>query len=86
LRLSSEVSFEYLPILNRAYIYKGLIGLNVVGISVGVEEDMHDLLEMVVKGEVVPHVEVFNFEDINDIMGKLAKFEVQGKAVLRIPE
>jgi propanol-preferring alcohol dehydrogenase len=62
------------------------LGLNVVGTSVGVEDDMASLLQMAVKGEVSPHVQVFDFGDINDVMKKLADFEIQGRAVLRIPK
>jgi propanol-preferring alcohol dehydrogenase len=47
---------------------------------------MANLLQMAVKGEVSPHVQVFDFGDINDVMKKLADFEIQGRAVLRIPK
>lgn len=57
-----------------------------VGTSVGSVKEMEELLEMAVNGDVVPHVEVFDFKDINDVGERLAKFQIAGRAVLRIPQ
>lgn len=62
------------------------LGLTVVGSSVGNAEEMQELLEMAVKGEVVPEISLFEFEEINNIMEKLARFEIGGRVVLRIPQ
>ncbi len=46
---------------------------------------MNELLEMAVAGDVVPHVEVFEFTDIQDVLSRLAKSQIEGRAVIRIP-
>ncbi|ETN41076.1 uncharacterized protein HMPREF1541_03011 [Cyphellophora europaea CBS 101466] len=60
--------------------------LRVVGSSCGTRQDMDELLKMAVAGDVVPHVQVFELEDINTIVDKLAKFQIGGRIVLRIPQ
>ncbi|EXJ74238.1 alcohol dehydrogenase [Cladophialophora psammophila CBS 110553] len=60
--------------------------LTIVGSSVGTAQEMDELLEMAVKGEVKPEIAVFEFDEINDIMEKLARFEIGGRVVLRLPE
>ncbi|KIW83635.1 hypothetical protein Z517_02881 [Fonsecaea pedrosoi CBS 271.37] len=60
--------------------------LNIVGSSVGTAQEMDELLEMAVKGEVKPEISVLEFDQINDIMGKLERFEIEGRVVLRLPE
>jgi propanol-preferring alcohol dehydrogenase len=47
---------------------------------------MNELLEMAVAGDVVPHVEVFEFTDIPDVLSRLAKSQIEGRAVIRIPQ
>lgn len=56
-----------------------------VGSSVGTTKELDELLDLAVKGDVVPQIAVFDFEDINDIMEKLARFEIGGRVVLKIP-
>jgi D-arabinose 1-dehydrogenase-like Zn-dependent alcohol dehydrogenase len=46
---------------------------------------MQELLQMAVKGDVVPQIAVYKFEEINTIMEKLVRFEIEGRVVLRIP-
>ncbi|KIX01784.1 uncharacterized protein Z518_09511 [Rhinocladiella mackenziei CBS 650.93] len=60
-------------------------GLKVVGSSVGTAQEMQELLDMAAKGDVVPQISVFDFEEINHIMERLARFEIGGRVVLRIP-
>ncbi|KIW92080.1 uncharacterized protein Z519_07064 [Cladophialophora bantiana CBS 173.52] len=60
--------------------------LTIVGSSVGTAQEMDELLEMAVKGEVKPEIAVFEFDEINNIMEKLARFEIGGRVVLRLPE
>lgn len=62
------------------------LGLTIVGSSVGTDEEMQELLEMAVKGDVVPQVEVFDFSQINNVMERLAKSEIGGRVVLKLPE
>ena len=61
-------------------------GLTVVGTSIGTAAEMQELLDMALRGEVVPCVEVFDFDQINDVIDRLANFQVQGRAVLKIPQ
>lgn len=51
----------------------------------GSASELDELLQMAVKGDVVPQISVFDFEEINNIMEKLARFEIGGRVVLRIP-
>ncbi|OCT54124.1 Alcohol dehydrogenase [Cladophialophora carrionii] len=62
------------------------VGLTVVGSSVGTDAEMQELLQMAVKGEVVPQIAVYPFEEINAVMEKLVRFEIEGRVVLRIPQ
>lgn len=62
------------------------IGLKIVGTSVGMETDIQELLQLTVEGKIKPQIEVYDLDDINDVMGKLAKFQVKGRAVLRLPQ
>ena len=59
--------------------------MHVVGSSVGTTSELDELLEMAVKGDVVPQIAVFEFDEINNIMERLARFEIGGRVVLRIP-
>lgn len=60
--------------------------LRVVGSSGGTRQEMDELLKMAVAGQVVPHVQVFELEEINSIVKKLSNFEIGGRVVLRIPQ
>ncbi|PYI36868.1 alcohol dehydrogenase [Aspergillus indologenus CBS 114.80] len=60
-------------------------GYRIVGSAVGTEDEMQALLRMAAAGKVVTHVTVFELEDINEVAGLLGRFEVEGRAVLRIP-
>lgn len=37
-------------------------------------------------GLVSPDVEIFDFEEINEVIVKLSRFEIQGRVVLKIPQ
>ncbi|KAJ9615638.1 hypothetical protein H2200_001713 [Cladophialophora chaetospira] len=60
--------------------------LTVVGSSVGTDAEMEELLDMAVKGDVLPEISVHDFSEINDVMEKLARFEIGGRVVLKIPQ
>ena len=47
---------------------------------------MNELLAMAVKGDVVPEIAVYDFSEINNVMERLANFQVGGRVVLRIPQ
>jgi alcohol dehydrogenase, propanol-preferring len=61
-------------------------GLKIVGSSVGSEKEMNELLEMAARGDVKPIVKVFEFERLDEVLGLLARGEVSGRVVVRIPE
>jgi propanol-preferring alcohol dehydrogenase len=51
----------------------------VVGTSVGTSVEMQELFDMALKGEVVPRVEIFEFDQINSVIDKLAQFQIEGR-------
>ena len=48
--------------------------------------EMRELLDMARKGEVVAQVTTYEFAEINDVVEKLSKFEITGRAVLMMPQ
>ncbi|KAJ5924057.1 Alcohol dehydrogenase 1 [Penicillium verhagenii] len=60
-------------------------GLTIVGNSAGTAEEMDELLAMAVNGDVIAHIEVFDLEEIVDVLQRLERSEIEGRAVLRIP-
>jgi propanol-preferring alcohol dehydrogenase len=60
-------------------------GFHVVGSCVGTEEEMQDLLTMAAAGRVSTHYQVFELEEVNEVIERLERFEIEGRAVLRIP-
>lgn len=46
---------------------------------------MDELVEMAVAGDVKAHIEVFDFDQINDVLQRLGRSEIDGRAVMRIP-
>lgn len=63
-----------------------LLGLTIVGNSAGTAKEMNELLEMAVAGDVQAHVEVYELDDILDVLQRLDRSEIEGRAVLKIPE
>ncbi|RAK85587.1 alcohol dehydrogenase [Aspergillus costaricaensis CBS 115574] len=61
-------------------------GLQILGSAVGTETEMQALLEMARAGKVSTHYEVFDLEQINDVVARMRGYAVSGRAVLRIPE
>ncbi|KAL3474907.1 alcohol dehydrogenase [Aspergillus californicus] len=61
-------------------------GLTIVGNSAGTAQEMDELMEMAVRGEVKAHIECFEFEQIDDVIQRLGRSEIDGRAVMRIPE
>ena len=59
-----------------------------VGSSVGSNVEMDELLAMAARGEVKPKVQVYDFEEetINDILQRLNRGEITGRAVLKLPQ
>ncbi|GAQ34906.1 hypothetical protein AtubIFM57143_010184 [Aspergillus tubingensis] len=61
-------------------------GLTIVGNSAGTAKEMEELMEMAVRGDVTAHIECFEFNCIDDVLQRLGRSEVEGRAVVRIPE
>ena len=59
--------------------------LRIVGSTVGTPEHLGGLLEMAVAGKVKPIVEVREFEELDEVLGRLQRYEVEGRVVVRIP-
>ncbi|GFF56603.1 putative alcohol dehydrogenase [Aspergillus lentulus] len=61
-------------------------GLTIVGNSAGTAKEMEELLSMAVAGDVKAHIQCFDFSCINDVLQRLERAEIDGRAVLKIPE
>ncbi|KAJ5571143.1 hypothetical protein N7535_004803 [Penicillium sp. DV-2018c] len=61
-------------------------GRTIVGNSAGTAAEMDELLAMAVAGDVKAHIEVFQLDDINKVLNRLEDSEIDGRAVLRIPQ
>lgn len=60
-------------------------GLTIKGSSIGTEEQLTELLQLAAKGTITPAVEVFDFAETPRLIRQLTKNEVQGRAVVTIP-
>ncbi|KAL2000481.1 hypothetical protein VTN02DRAFT_3031 [Thermoascus thermophilus] len=60
-------------------------GYQIVGSAVGTEDELQALLRLAEAGKVSTHYEVFGFDRVNEVMEKLVRYEINGKAVLRLP-
>jgi propanol-preferring alcohol dehydrogenase len=47
---------------------------------------MDEVLAMAVAGDVKAHIDVFGLEEINDVLDRLERSEIDGRVVLKIPE
>lgn len=61
-------------------------GWRVVGSSVGTGKHLDALLRMAEEGKVRASVEVREFEELDDVLERLGRYEVEGRVVVRIPE
>ncbi len=62
------------------------VGLTIVGNSAGSAEEMEELMEMAVAGDIMASIEVFDLVDILDVLKRLENSQVEGRVVLKIPE
>ncbi|VUC35940.1 unnamed protein product [Clonostachys rosea] len=60
-------------------------GLTIIGSTVGDKSQMPGLMELVLQGKVKPEVQLFKFDELEAVMGKLAAGQIIGRAVLRMP-
>ncbi|THC97784.1 hypothetical protein EYZ11_002766 [Aspergillus tanneri] len=61
-------------------------GLTIVGNSAGTAQEMDELMEMAVAGDVNAHIECFDFDKIDEVLQRLGRSEIEGRAVVKIPE
>ncbi|KAL5332172.1 chaperonin 10-like protein [Aspergillus crustosus] len=61
-------------------------GLTIVGNSAGTAHEMDELMTMAVAGEVKAHIECYEFDQIDNVIQRLGNSEIDGRAVMRIPE
>lgn len=66
-------------------LFAKLLGFTIVGNSAGTAQEMDELLAMAVKGDVKAHIEIFDLQDIVDVLQRLERSEIEGRVVLRIP-
>lgn len=59
-------------------------GLRVLGSTVGNREQMAQLMELAVQGKAKPVVEMFEFRELPEILQRLNRSEITGRAVVRI--
>lgn len=58
-------------------------GLKVLGSTVGNREQMEQLMKLALEDKVTPEIEVFEFRDLPDILKRLDRSEITGRAVIR---
>lgn len=56
-----------------------------MGNSAGTPEEMNELMEMTVARGVQAHIESFELSQINEVLQRLERGEIDGRAVVRIP-
>ena len=59
-------------------------GLQVIGATVGNRNQMEELMELMVQGKLKPRVHMYPFEKLEEVLGKLERAEISGRAVLQI--
>lgn len=47
---------------------------------------MDELLPLAVEGKVLPLVEVVEFDELDQTLQRLARYEVEGRIVVKIPQ
>ena len=77
------LAVEDLPISPFMMIVRGL---KVLGSSVGTKKELDELMEMAVRGEVVPMTSIHEFEELDDVLQKLRLNSIMGRVVVKIPE
>lgn len=57
-----------------------------MGNSAGTSEEMNELMQMAVAKGVQAHIERFELRQINEVLQRLEQGEIDGRAVVRIPQ
>lgn len=76
------LAMEELPISPFMMIVRGI---SVFGSSVGTEQEMKSLLEMASKGKIKAIVDVFDFQELDEVLEKLRINGISGRAVVKLP-
>ncbi len=58
-------------------------GIKIIGSTVGNKDQMEQLMQLAVQGKVKPEIEEFKFEQLAEVIERLNKFQVTGRAVVR---
>lgn len=61
------------------------VGLTIKGSSVGTEAQMAELLQLALDGVITPEIEVFDFEEVPNLIHRIKDDGIIGRAVVRIP-
>ncbi|KAI1069249.1 hypothetical protein LB507_008605 [Fusarium sp. FIESC RH6] len=59
--------------------------LTIIGVMVGTEEQMEDLLQHALAGTISPEVNVLDFDQVGNVIEDLKKQQVTGRVVVKIP-
>ena len=58
-------------------------GLKIIGSTVGNREQMKQLMQLAAQGKVKPEIEEFEFEELAEVIERLNKSQMTGRAVIR---
>lgn len=58
-------------------------GINIIGSSVGSQDDMNRLMDLAVQGKVLPHVKEYPFRNLETALEDLISARVTGRAIVR---
>ena len=63
-----------------------MVGISIVGSSVGTEQQMAELLRLAAEGTITPAVKCYGFDETAKLIRDLEHDAITGRAVVRIPE
>jgi propanol-preferring alcohol dehydrogenase len=63
-----------------------MVGISIIGSSVGSEDQMSELLQYALDGRIKPVVKVYEFEDSATLIDKFIDNAITGKVVVKIPQ
>lgn len=75
------LAMEELPISPFMMIVRGI---SVFGSSVGTEQEMKSLLEMASEGKIKAIVDIFDFQELDEVLEKLRINGISGRAVVKL--
>lgn len=61
-------------------------GLRLFGSAVGTKEEVQELFQLAVRGEVKPLIKVVPFDQIDETAKKLEKGQFTGRVVMPVPQ